>query len=270
MTYITFPLSPMMTQVALRNVADIKQAEGSVTIERKKQERFVTVTGKLRGRDMGSVNRDIQAGLKSMPVPPGFIVSMGGSASDMTKSFRWLGLALIGAVFLVYAVMASLYESFLTPFIIMFTFPLGFIGVAWLFLFTGTVFSLTAFIGVIVLAGIVVNNGIVMIDYINQLRAGGMDLHEAVVTGARTRLRPILMTTLTTVFGMFPLALGLGSGSETSFPLARAVIGGLSVSTTLTLLFLPVLYTILSEFRLKRAERKSLKKAEHTSIAVGE
>jgi len=262
--------SPMMTQVALRNVADIKQAEGSVTIERKKQERFVTVTGKLRGRDMGSVNRDIQAGLKSMPVPPGFIVSMGGSASDMTKSFRWLGLALIGAVFLVYAVMASLYESFLTPFIIMFTFPLGFIGVAWLFLFTGTVFSLTAFIGVIVLAGIVVNNGIVMIDYINQLRAGGMDLHEAVVTGARTRLRPILMTTLTTVFGMFPLALGLGSGSETSFPLARAVIGGLSVSTTLTLLFLPVLYTILSEFRLKRAERKSLKKAEHTSIAVGE
>jgi len=263
-------VSPMMTQVALRNIADIKQAEGSVTIQRKNQERFVTVTGKLRGRDMGSVNRDIQAGLDSMPIPPGFTVAMGGSASDMTESFKWLGFALIGALFLVYAIMASLYESFLTPFIIMFTFPLGIIGISWTFFLTGTIFSLTAFIGLIALAGIVVNNGIVMIDYMNQLRAKGMELHEAVIQGAKTRLRPILMTSLTTICGMFPLALGLGSGSEMSFPLARAIIGGLGVSTVLTLLFLPVLYTILSEFRLKRAERKSLKKAEHTSIAVGE
>jgi HAE1 family hydrophobic/amphiphilic exporter-1 len=261
--------SPMMTQVSLGNIAKIKPADGSVTIQRKNQERFVTITGKLRGRDMGSVNRDIQAKLKTMPIPPGFTVSMGGAASDMAESFKWLGIALVGALFLVYAVMASLYESFLTPFIIMFTFPLGIIGIAWLFLFTGTTFSLTAFIGLIVLAGIVVNNGIVMIDYINQLRAKGMGLNEAVMTGARTRLRPILMTSLTTISGMFPLALGLGAGSETSFPLARAVIGGLAVSTILTLIFLPILYTILSEYRIKRAEKKSLKKSDHTSIAIG-
>ena len=152
----------------------------------------------------------------------------------------------------------------------MFTFPLGIIGVAWLFFLTGTAFSLTAFIGLIVLTGIVVNNGIIMIDYVGQLRVKGLSLREAVVKGAETRLRPILMTTLTTVFGMIPLALGLGAGSETSFPLARAVIGGLSVSTILTLLFLPVLYTIISEFRLKRAERRSLRKVKRTSIAVGE
>jgi len=262
--------SPMMTQVALRNVASIVPAQGSVTIDRKNQERIVTITGRVKGRDMGSVNRDIQAGLKNMPLPPGFTVSIGGSASDMAESFRWLGLALIGAVFLVYAVMASLYESFLTPFIIMFTFPLGIIGISWLFLLTGTIFSLTAFIGLIVLAGIVVNNGIVMIDYVNQLRMRGLDLREATIKGARTRLRPILMTTLTTVFGMLPLALGFGSGAETSFPLARAVIGGLSVSTLLTLFFLPVTYTLLAEFRLKRAEKRSLKKVQRASIAVGE
>jgi len=263
-------MSPMMAQISLRNVASIVPAQGSITIDRKKQERLVTVTGKLKGRDMGSVTRDIQAGIRSMPIPPGFTVSIGGAANDMAESFRWLGLALIGAIFLVYAVMASLFESFLTPFIIMFTFPLGMIGVAWMFFFSGTTFSLTAFIGVIVLAGIVVNNGIVMVSYINQLRDRGLNLREAVVRGARTRLRPILMTTLTTVFGMTPLALGLGSGSETSFPLARAVIGGLTVSTILTLLFLPVLYTIVSSYRLKRAERKSLKRIQRTSIAVGE
>jgi len=268
--YNTPIMSSMMNQVQLRNVATLQPSQGSISIDRKKQERIVTVTGKLRGRDLGSVTRDIQAGLRAMALPPGFTVSIGGSSSDMAESFKWLGFALIGAVFLVFAVMASLYESFVTPFIIMFTFPLGIIGVAWLFFFTGTAFSLTAFIGLIVLTGIVVNNGIIMIDYVGQLRVRGLSLREATVKGAETRLRPILMTTLTTIFGMIPLALGLGAGSETSFPLARAVVGGLSVSTILTLLFLPVLYTIISGYRIKRAERRSLKKAQHTSIAVGE
>jgi HAE1 family hydrophobic/amphiphilic exporter-1 len=268
--YNTPIMSPMMSQVQLRNVASIQPSQGSISIDRKKQERIVTVTGKLRGRDLGSVTRDIQAGLRAMALPPGFIVSIGGSASDMAESFRWLGYALIGALFLVYAVMASLYESLITPFIIMFTFPLGIIGVAWLFFFTGTTFSLMAFIGFIVLAGIVVKNGIVMIDYVGQLRDRGLSLREATMKGAETRLRPILMTSLTTVFGMTPLALGLGAGAEMSFPLARAVVGGLSISTILTLLFLPVLYTIISGYRIKRTERKSMKKAQHTSIAVGE
>lgn len=262
-------VTPTMSQVPLRNIASIKPARGSITIERKKQERIVTITGKLKGRDMGSVTREIQAGLRSIPIPPGFTVTFGGAVSDMTESFKWLGIALIGAVFLVYAVMASLYESFLTPFIIMFTFPLGMIGVAWTFFLTGTIFSLTAFIGVIVLSGIVVNNGIVMIDYINQLRQRGLGLREAVITGARRRLRPILMTTLTTIFGMFPLALGFGPGAETSFPLARSVIGGLTVSTLLTLIFLPTLYTVISNYRLKRAHRKEQKQLQR-SVTVAE
>jgi HAE1 family hydrophobic/amphiphilic exporter-1 len=268
--YNTPIMSPMMNQVQLRNIATLQPSQGSISIDRKKQERIVTVTGKPRGRDLGSVTRDIKAGLSSMAIPPGFTVVIGGSSSDMAESFKWLGFALIGAVFLVFAVMASLYESFVTPFIIMFTFPLGIIGVAWLFFFTGTPFSLTAFIGLIVLAGIVVKNGIVMIDYVGQLRNRGMSLREATVKGAETRLRPIVMTTLTTIFGMIPLALGLGAGSETSFPLARAVVGGLSVSTILTLLFLPVLYTIISEYRIKRSEKKSFKKSKRSSIAVGE
>jgi len=260
--YNTSIMSPMMKQVSLKNVASLRSAEGPVTIERKKQERLVTVTADLKGRDLGSVTRDIRAGLRSLQVPEGFIISIGGSAQEQMKSFRWLGLALIGAVFLVYAVMASLYESLLDPFIIMFTFPLAIIGVIWMFFFTGTIFNIIAFVGVIMLAGIVVNNAIVMVDYINQLRGRGMGLREAVVLGGRTRLRPILMTSLTTIFGMIPLAMGIGSGAEIRYPLARAVVGGLTTSTVLTLVLVPVLYTIFENLADRRKERRAAKAAE--------
>jgi HAE1 family hydrophobic/amphiphilic exporter-1 len=212
--YNTSIMSPMMSQVPLSNLASLQTTEGPITIERKKQERLVMVTADLKGRDLGSVTRDLRRELESLDVPEGFIVSIGGSAQEQMESFRWLGLALIGAVFLVYAVMASLFESLVDPFIIMFTFPLAVIGVAWMFFFSGTIFSIIAFIGVIMLAGIVVNNAIVMVDYINQLRDSGMELREAVVQGGRTRLRPVLMTALTTILAMTPLALGLGAGAE--------------------------------------------------------
>jgi len=253
--------SPMMEQVSLKNIASLKIADGPVTINRKKQERIVTVTADLKGRDLGGVTRDVKARLKSLAIPPGFIVSIGGSSQELMSSFRWLGLALLGAVFLVYAVMASLFESLLDPFIIMFTFPLAIIGVVWLFFFTGTVFSIIAFVGVIMLAGIVVNNAIVMVDYINQLREGGMELREAVVLGGRTRLRPILMTALTTILAMVPLAMGVGAGAEMRYPMARAVVGGLTTSTILTLLLVPVLYTIFENFADRRKKRREERKA---------
>ena len=263
--YNTSIMSPMMKQVSLKNVASLRTAEGPVTIERKKQERLVTVTADLKGRDLGSVTRDLRAKLKSLEVPEGFIVSIGGSAQEQMESFRWLGLALIGAIFLVYAVMASLFESLVDPFIIMFTFPLAVIGVVWMFFFSGTIFSIIAFIGVIMLAGIVVNNAIVMVDYINQLRDGGMELREAVVQGGRTRLRPVLMTALTTILAMIPLALGIGAGAEIRYPLARAVVGGLTASTVLTLVLVPVLYTIFENLADRRKERRAAKAAERWS-----
>ena len=268
--YNTSIVSPMMQKIPLKSVASLQTAEGPVTINRKKQERFVTVTADLKGRDLGSVTRDINAKLKSLKVPDGFIVAMSGSAEDQMESFRWLGLALVGAIFLVYAVMASLFESLLDPFIIMFTFPLALIGVVWLFFFTGTIFSIIAFIGVIMLAGIVVNNAIVLVDYINQLRDRGMELREAVVQGGRTRLRPILMTALTTILAMVPLALGVGAGAEIRYPMARAVVGGLTTSTVLTLVLVPVLYTMFENRAERRRERKAAKAAERWVDAEGD
>lgn len=258
--YDTVITSPLMKQVSLKNVASLKLTEGPVNVRRKNQERLVTVTANLYGRDLGSVNRELQAKLKSIKVPEGFIISTGGSAEEQMESFKWLGLALLGAMFLVYAVMASLYESLLEPFIIMFTFPLAIIGVVWIFFFTGTIFSIIAFVGLIMLAGIVVNNGIVMVDYINRLREEhGMSLREAVILGGRRRLRPILMTSLTTIFGMVPLALGFGAGAELRAPMARAVVGGLSTSMVLTLVLIPVIYTIFADLRERRKQSKERK-----------
>jgi len=255
-------ISPMMQEIPLKNVAKLKSADSPVAIERKDQERIVRVIADLKGRDLGSVTNDIRKGLESIEVPEGFIVQIGGSGQEQAESFQWLGLALIGAVFLVYAVMASLFESLLDPFIIMFTFPLALIGVVWTFFFSGTIFSIIAFVGVIMLAGIVVNNAIVMVDYINQLRDRGMELREAIVQGGRIRLRPVLITALTTILAMVPLALGVGSGSEIRYPMARAVVGGLSVSTVLTLVVVPVIYSVFESLSGKWKERHERKRAE--------
>jgi HAE1 family hydrophobic/amphiphilic exporter-1 len=171
----------------------------------------------------------------------------------------YLGLALFVAIFLTYMIMASQFESLFDPFIILFTIPLSFIGVALALLLTGTDLSIMALIGVVMLVGIVVNNGIILIDYINQLRAEGKELFEAVIEGGRVRLRPVLMTALTTILGMLPMALGLGESGESWAPLARVVMGGLTVSTALTLVVVPVIYIMLENFatwiRQKRAAR---------------
>ena len=166
-----------------------------------------------------------------------------------------MGVAFGGAALIVYMVMASLFESLMAPFIIFLTIPLAVVGVIAMLLVTGTSLSVVALIGVIMLAGIVVNNSIVLVDYINQLRARGYRLQEAVIEGGKTRLRPILMTALTTILALTPLALGLGSGGESWSPMARSVIGGLAASTLLTLLVIPVIYTYLSPKRISRSRR---------------
>jgi HAE1 family hydrophobic/amphiphilic exporter-1 len=247
--------TPAGDPIPLATVASMEVRGGPVEIERKGQQRLVTVTGNLTGeRDLGGVVADLREQLDELQVPPDFVAEIAGEAEEVSKSFMWLGIALVGAIFLVYMVMASQFESLRHPFIIMFSLPLSFIGVAWMLFITGTTLSINSLIGVIVLAGIVVNNAIILVDYTNLLRARGLQLEEAVVTAARTRRRPILMTACTTILAMTPMALGLGEGSELNSPMARSVIGGLAASTVLTLVIIPVVYMSFEKFmeRFKR------------------
>ncbi|MDH4338663.1 MAG: efflux RND transporter permease subunit, partial [Candidatus Krumholzibacteria bacterium] len=202
--------------------------------------------GNVSGRDLGNVADEVTAMLASLSIPQRITVELGGENEELQRSYRSLILALILAVFLVYLVMAAQFESFVHPFIIMFTVPLAAIGVVFTLLVTGKPLSVVVFIGVILLAGIVVNNGIVLIDYINTLRREGSPKVDAVRAACRVRLRPILMTTLTTVLGLMPMALGFGEGAEIRAPMALSVIGGLAVGSILTLFVIPSLYSVVA------------------------
>jgi CzcA family heavy metal efflux pump len=246
-----FVFNPQGRPISLDNIAAISSGAGPIQIERKYQQRIIHVTANTFGRDLGSVAADIQAKLDKLPLPPNFKINLSGAVESQQESFIALLGAFVLAVILVYMVLASQFKSLLDPFIIMFSVPLGLIGVLWALFLTETNLSVTSFMGVIMMAGIVVSNGILLVDYTNRLRGRGMELQEAVILGGRTRLRPILMTTLCTILGLIPMAIGLGEGSESNAPMAIAVIGGLSVSTVLTLIFIPTLYTIF-ETRFKR------------------
>ncbi len=238
--------------VILRNVVDAVREEGPVRIERKDQERIITIQANYTGRDMGSVIRDIRRELRAVPVPKDFVILFGGDYEEQQKAFRELIFGFILAILLVYMVMAGQFESWRDPFVVLFSIPMALIGIAVTMLLTGTIFSMQAFIGCIMLAGIVVNNAILLVDYTNRLRREeGMELAEAIRLAGSRRLRPILMTTLTTVLGLLPLAIGFGEGGETQAPLARVVIGGLLSSTLITLILVPVVYAIFEQ-RLKR------------------
>lgn len=236
--------------VLLGNVATIIKDNVPVQIDRKYQQRLVEVTANVTGSDLGTVANAIQQKINALPIPQGFEIRQSGNVQQQNKTFRDLALAFGLAIILVYVVMASQFQSLLDPFIIMFTVPLGIVGVFWMLFLTKTTLSVTSFQGIIVMVGIVVSNGILLVDYTNRLRRRGVPLEEAVVQAGRTRLKPILMTSLATVLGLIPMALGIG-GESTQAPLAIAVIGGLTVSTTLTLFFVPTLYTVF-ELRFKR------------------
>ena len=256
-------MTPMGRQIPLRAVANIEYAKAPREIVRNDQERMISVNIDISGRDLRSVTRDVQNRIKEIAVPNAFRVEIGGVAQEQQESFMYLGIAFLVAILLTYMVMASQFESLLDPFIILFTIPLSLIGVALALLITGTDLTVMALIGMVMLVGIVVNNGIVLVDYINQLRARGKSLFDAIMEGGRVRMRPVLMTALTTIFAMFPLALGLGESGQNWAPMARSVMGGLIVATVLTLVVVPVIYAIveiLSEkIRVKREARAKLK-----------
>lgn len=234
-------------QVQLVNLINISLTRSPVQIDRKYQERLVDVTANVSGRDLGSVAEEIKIKLaEELDVPAGFDVQMSGNVEQQQKTFSSLILAFGLAIVLVYMVMASQFQSLLDPFIIMFSVPLGMVGVVWMLFFTDTSLSVTSFQGIIVMVGIVVSNGILLIDYTNKLRKDGMNLDEAVLKGGKTRLRPILMTTFATILGLIPMAIGIG-GESSQGPLAIAVIGGLTASTFLTLIFVPTLYILFEE-----------------------
>jgi HAE1 family hydrophobic/amphiphilic exporter-1 len=245
-----FITSALGRQISLDTVARLEEGVGPVKIERKGQERVITVSGGIKGRDLGSITRDIKEGLTSIRIPQGFSLKFGGEQEEMTESFRSLFFALILALVLVYMVMASQFESLRHPFVIMFSLPFTATGIILMLFLTGTLFTVVVYIGIIMLAGIAVNNGIVMISYINILRERGLSLSESVRLGARRRLRPILMTTFTTVFALLPMAMGFGAGAEMWAPMARTVIGGLLTSFVFTLVLVPTLYTIFAGKRV--------------------
>lgn len=242
--------TPTGVNVPLSQVAKVSIVRGPIQINRDSQERIVTVSSQIIGRDVRSITVDIQKQLQAYEMPQGYNYKIGGENEQLMEAFLQLLLALVLAIILIYMVMAAQFESLIYPFIIMFTIPLAFGGGALSLFITRRAFGVTAFIGIIMLAGIVVNNGIVLIDYINVLRNSGKDKHEAIITAGPIRLRPILMTTLTTALGLIPLALGIGEGAEMQAPMATVVIGGLTLSTVLTLVFVPVLYTVFDDLSI--------------------
>jgi len=237
--------SGVVTQVV--NLGDIKYERGPISIYRENRVRCITVTAKTDSRDIQGEMAKVQEALKDMQasLPNGYFIEYGGSYEDMQDTFKDLLLALGIAILLIYMVMAAQFESFTQPFIVMFTVPLAFIGVAFGLLVMGHPLSVAAFIGIIILVGIVVNNGIVMITFINQLRAEGHSMRDALIKASGIRLRPILITSLTTIFGILPMAVAKGQGSEMQSPLGTAVAFGLASSTLLTLFVVPVFYSIV-------------------------
>ncbi len=239
------------TQIKLSNIARVVEGFSPVEIERQNRERVVRVECNAYKRSSGKIVEDIKKELKNMTLPSHVIVNIGGEAEEQKKAFQDLGLLLLLGVCLVYMIMAAQFESLLDPFIVMFAIPFIFIGVIGTFYLTGTTLNVVSYLGVIMLLGIVVNNAIVLISYIILLRARGLNMHDAVTHAGRDRLRPILMTTITTLSGFLPLAVSRGVGSETWQPLGRTMFGGLLVSTVITLIFVPTLYTVLHRKILK-------------------
>jgi HAE1 family hydrophobic/amphiphilic exporter-1 len=230
-----------------KNVMIIDRETGPVSIERKNQERIQRVSAETEVT-LSEAVANVQGRLGEVDVPKNFAVGFGNEVEEQAKSFRELQLVLILAIILVYTVMASQYESLRDPFIIIFSIPLAAIGVVGMLLVTNTAFSMQAYIGVIMLAGIVVSNAILLVDYTNTLRERDkMSIREAIETAGRHRLRPIIMTSACTSLGLVPMALGIGEGAELQAPLARVVIGGLMTSTLITLVFVPAMYTLFEE-----------------------
>lgn len=255
--------SPTGRPVRLGEVASVSEEFATPEIERENRQRIISVEAALgAGVALGDVLVEVQQLIDSYETPMGISLDIGGTVEDQGDAFSDIGMLLILIVILVYIVMATQFESLMYPFIIMFTIPFAFTGVFVALWATQTPLSIIALIGAIMLVGIVTKNGIVMVDYMNLLVERGTELKDAVIAGGKSRLRPVLMTSLTTVLGMVPMAMGIGNGSETWQPMGIAVAGGLTFSTFLTLFIVPALYAMLEGRKERKAKRKARRQAE--------
>jgi len=235
------------TQIPLRELVYTEMARGPREIRRENQQREVLVTANLKGTKISQVVPKIREQISTLSLDQNYRIIFSGEQEEMSRSFKSLIMAFILAILLVYMIMAAQFESLLHPFLILFTLPMGLTGAVWALFLTGQSFNVISVIGMVVLAGIVVNDAIVKIDYTNQLRKKGGELREAILDASRVRFRPILMTTVTTAFGLFPMSLGLGRGSELQQPLAISIIGGLILATFLTLILIPLAYELVEK-----------------------
>ncbi len=242
-------------QVPLIAVADIQEKEGPVQIERLTQQRYVKVTSNLNGISLGDGAKIAEQIINELETPQGVTVSLGGQVEDQGDTFSSLTVIFIIGLLLVFMVMAAQFESLLDPFIILFAIPFTLVGVILAFLITGTTLSVVTFIGLIMLVGIVVNNGIVLVDYSNMLVRRGYTIRDAVMESGRSRLRPVLMTSMTTILGMLPMALSRGMGKELYAPLGITIIGGLLISMLVTLILVPTAYAAVHQRKLNRERR---------------
>ena len=255
-------LSPVGTLVPLRDVASISLATGPTVIEREKQQKYVAVGADYLGRTQSEVVGDVKARVKDLNLPPGVSTEFTGITQLTSEAFGTLYLAMALAVIFMYMVLASQFSSFLQPFIIMLALPLAVIGAFLALLATGNSLDITAMIGIILLMGIVTKNSILVVDFANVQQQRGMSLREAILTAGAIRLRPVLMTTFALLFGMLPVAVGLGAGGEWRSPMAITVIGGLITSTLLTLVVVPVAYSILESIKRRRAHSEEKQKSD--------
>lgn len=257
--------------LSLKNLVRLEERRGPMSIQRLNQERVVSISGEVAGREMAAAVADLQAAFAQIPLPQGMVIQVGGDFEEQQKAFGELRIGLLLALLMVYMVMAGQFERLIDPFVIMFAVPFAAIGVFASLHVTGTTFNVNSYIGIILLVGIVVNNAIVLVDYINlKMREEGLSVVDAVVLAGRTRLRPILMTTLTTVLALVPLALAWGEGGEIQAPMARVVIGGLLTSMLVTLVLIPVLYATVRERAWRRAEARETEQAAGTAAPATE
>jgi HAE1 family hydrophobic/amphiphilic exporter-1 len=259
----------MAGRVPLSSFVSYEQGTGPLTINRENQSRIIHVTaGAKPGAKLNTLQEKVEKLIMAeVPIEDDVIIEYGGDNAEMVKLFTRFILICVVAIFLVFGVMASLFESFRDPFIIIFTIPLSIIGIVAIYLITGTIFNVLTAVGLLVLIGVIVNNGIVLVDYTNLLRKRGYSLNEACIEAAGNRLRPILMTTLTTILGLVPMAFFPGEGSELVAPIGKTVLGGLSFGTLMTLFLMPTVYAVMN----KRSDmRKAKAQARRDRIAAGE
>jgi HAE1 family hydrophobic/amphiphilic exporter-1 len=245
-------ITPGGRQVRLSQVVEMVRADAPTSIFRRSRQRVIAVSAGISGRDYASVMNDVRSRLAGLTLPEGFSVALGTAYEEEQRAYQQLSIGFLMAVLLVYAVMAIQFEALLPPLLIMGSVPFALSGALLTLFLTNTILSIQSVIGLIVLAGVVVNNAIVLITFILAMRRDGMPLRQAAVAGATARLRPVLMTTLTTAMGLLPIAIGIGEGAELQAPMARAVVGGLTLGTLVTLVLIPTLYVTVEEYRTRR------------------